>query len=367
MRIPFLDLTLQHRSLLHEINRSIKKIFQSSAFLGGAETETFKKLFSQVTGARYTIPCSNGTSALYIALKACGITPGNEVITVPNTFIATAEALSLAGARIKLVDIDEKTHTIDIQKLKKALSSRTRCILPVFLYGLPCDMEKVMSLARKYRCRVVADACQAHGALFPYRGKRKKAGTVAEMSAFSFYPGKNLGAAGDAGAVSTDDPKLAETALMIANHGIRKNRYYHNSEGFNFRMDNLQSAILNIKIPLLQKWNARRREIAGLYIKSFKKAGIPVPLCPKGYTHVYHLFVIRVRNRDDLQKKLLEQGIQTGIHYPVPIHLQKAYAYLGYRKGSFPVSERLSREVVSLPIYPEMTDAQVAYVIKQVI
>ena len=367
MKVPFLNLKLDHERLMPAISSSLKKVFQSSAFLGGKETEKFLKLFSTVTDARYTIACSNGTSALYIALKALGLKPGDEVITVPNTFIATAEALSLAGASIKLVDVDEATNNMDISKLQKAVTKKTRIILPVFIYGLPCNMQAIMSLARKYRCHVLADACQAHNARFPYQGKQKKAGTIADMTAFSFYPGKNLGAAGDAGAISTDKKHLADKARMIANHGIGKNRYCHDCEGFNFRMDNIQAAVLNIKIPFLKKWTARRQKIAAAYTQAFQDKGIISPFCPKGYSHVYHLYVIRCKNRAKLQNTLNEKGIQTGIHYPVPIHFQKAYSYLGYKKGYFPVSEKLSSEILSLPIFPEMTDKQVEYVIDNVV
>jgi dTDP-4-amino-4,6-dideoxygalactose transaminase len=368
MKIPFMDLALQHRKLSKKISSSFSNVIKKSSFLGGDEMERFKKLFSSgISGAKYTIPCSNGTSALYVAFKAAGMKPGDEVITVPNTFIATAEALSLVGAAIKFVDIDERTYNIDIVQLRKKISRKTRFIVPVFLYGLPCDMGSIMAAAASFRYQVIADACQAHGATFPYRGKKMKAGTVAKLTAFSFYPGKNLGAMGDAGAIATDDKDLAEKAMMLVNHGISKNRYFHDVAAFNFRMDNIQAAVLNTKIPLLRQWNKRRQEIARMYTQSFKKSGIISPLCPDGYTHAYHLYVIRTGDRDVLQKKLLDAGIQTGIHYPVPIHLQKAYRCLGHCKGDFPVSEKLAQEILSLPIYPEMTDPQVKYVIKNVL
>ena len=305
MKVPFLDLKLQHKNLQKKLNISLSRVFSSAAFLGGNETEKFKKLFSSLSSSIFTIPCSNGTSALYIGLKAAGMKPGDEVVTVANTFIATAEALSLAGASIKLVDVDKDTYNMDINKLEKILSKKTRFIVPVFLYGLPANMEAIMSLARKYKCKVIADACQAHGSIFPYNGLSKKAGSVADCSAFSFYPGKNLGASGDAGALTTSNKAIAQKAFMLANHGISKNRYQHECEAFNFRMDNIQAAVINIKIPQLQKWNKARRKIASLYSKAFKNTSFKIPVFPKGYFHVYHLYVIQVKNRDELQKKLM--------------------------------------------------------------
>jgi len=293
-----------------------------------------------------------------VALKAVGVKPGDEVITVANTFIATTEAISLAGARIKMVDVDEQTFNMDPEKLAKAITKKIKAIIPVHLFGLPVNMDPILKIARNHNIKVVEDAAQAHLAVY----KGQYAGTIGDIGSFSFFPGKNLGCYGDGGAVLTDNPVYAKYMKMYVNHG-REKKYTHILEGFNFRMDTIQAAILNVKLKYLKAWTMTRRKNAKLYDKHLKNIEeIRIPYIEKDYHHSFHLYVIKVKQRDALLEHLKRNGIMAGIHYPIPLHLQKAYKYLGLKKGSFPVSEKLAKIILSLPMYPELTENQIKFI-----
>jgi dTDP-4-amino-4,6-dideoxygalactose transaminase len=359
--IPFLDLQTVHRPLLSEILSAWESILRSAAFVGGPEVEGFEKEFAAYIGARHSVGLSSGTDALCLALKAVGIRPGDEIITVPHTFIATTEAITQAGATPVFVDVDPKTATLDPSQIEDAITPRTRALVPVHLYGQPADMDPILEIAARRGLRVVEDAAQAHGAT--YRGRA--AGCMGDIACFSFYPGKNLGACGEAGAVTTDDGELAARVAMMRDHG-QPRKYYHEVEGWNARMDALQAAALRIKLRHLDKWNAARQACATLYDSGLANCGVEIPERAPDRDHVYHLYVIRHAERDRLQDELQRSGVCTGIHYPIPLHLQKAYARFGFAKGRFPVAERWAERALSLPIFPEMRDDQVDYVCEAV-
>ena len=355
--IPLVDLRAQHDSIRDELSGAITQIIDTSAFIMGPAIKQFETSFADFCGATRAIGVSSGTSALHLALWALGIGTGDEVITIPHTFIATAEAISMRGAKVVFVDIDPESYTMDVSKLEAAITPRTKAIIPVHLYGHPTDMDTLLAIARKRGLKVIEDCAQAHGA--EYRGRR--VGTMGDVGCFSFFPGKNMGAMGDAGAVTTDDDAIAAKLAKLRNHG-REGKFEHEMVGYNERMDNLQAAILNVKLPHLNDWNARRRAHAAQYCRELAGAGIALPSVKPGCAHVYHLFVIRHPRRDDLQKFLKERGIATGVHYPLPLHLQPAYADLGHKQGDFPATEAAARQILSLPIYPEMTADMVAEV-----
>lgn len=368
MKIPFVDLKAQYKSIQSEIDRAIAGVIEKSAFIMGDDVNDFENEFAGFCGAKYCAAVGNGTDALYLALRGCGINRGDKVITVPNTFIATTEAITLAGGEIVFADIDKKTYNIDPQKLEDLLKKAEReysthnplptAILPVHLYGQTAEMDAICEIAGKYGIKVIEDSAQAHGAL--YKGRR--AGNLGTASAFSFFPGKNLGAFGDAGAVVTNDEKIAKYVRMARNHG-RIEKYEHEFEGVNSRLDTLQAAILRIKLSRLDKWNEKRRKNAEKYISILGDIDeLTLPFVPEWITPVYHLFVIRHTNRKALSESLNKAGISTGIHYPAPLHLQPAYRYLGYRKGDFPVTEKMADEILSIPVYPEMTDEMINFV-----
>jgi dTDP-4-amino-4,6-dideoxygalactose transaminase len=366
--IPFVDL----KGLLHEIynpiDESFTDIITSSAFVMGKYVKDFEGAFSRYIGVRETIACNSGTSALILPLLAYGIGPGDEVITVPFTFIATAEAISFVGARPVFVDIDEKTYNIDPTKIEEAITDRTKAIIPVHLYGQTAPMDPIMEIAEKYNLIVIEDACQSHGALYysERNGKWMKAGSIGHAAAFSFYPGKNLGAMGEGGAVTTNDPDIAEKMRSLRDHGSFQ-KYYHHYKGLNLRMENFQGAVLLSKLPHLDEWNEKRREKARIYDRLFRDVeGVITPYTAPYSRHIYHLYVIRVRKRDELRNYLSEREIGTGIHYPLPLHLQKAYSDLGYGEGSFPVSERVAREVISLPMFPTLEERDIERVVEAV-
>ena len=363
MQVPFLDLPQQTEALRTEIDAAFDVILKRCDFVGGEAVRQFETAFAEFCGAQFTVGVSNGTDAIYLALRALGIGPGDEVITVPNTFIGTTAPITRTGARLRFVDVNPHTLNIDVQKIERAITPKTRAIVPVHLYGQPADMQAILHIAREHDLLVIEDAAQAHGAR--YRGK--VVGGFGHMACFSFYPGKNLGAFGDAGAVVTNDEALAETVRILRDAG-RISKYEHVEEGFNHRLDTLQAAALNIKLKRLPRWNQRRRDIAARYRGHFVEREAIQPVTePAGFEGVYHLFVVQVPERDRVQKRLAEAGIQTGIHYPIPLHLQPAYRYLGYRQGDFPVAEAAAQRVLSLPIFPEMTDAMVDYVAEQLI
>ena len=357
MKIPFVDLKAQYSSIKEEIDQAISNVIQESAFIGGKYAKAFEEDFADYVGVKNCVGVGNGTDALYVALKALGISEGDEVITVANTFIATSEAITMTGAKVVFVDCDKETYNIDVDKLEQAITSKTRAIIPVHLYGQPAEMDKIKDVAKKHNLYVVEDAAQAHGA--EYQGQR--IGTIGDMACFSFFPGKNLGAYGDAGAVVTNDDELARKARMFANHG-RIEKYNHEFEGTNSRLDGLQAAILDVKLKHLDKWIERRRTIAGTYDAALKDIVI-TPSVLSDVKHVYHLYVIRIKNRDRVKELLAEKGIATGIHYPIPLPFLKAYSYLGHKPADFSIAYSIKDEILSLPIHGDMTDEQVEYVI----
>ncbi len=362
MKVPFADLKAQYQTIKKDIDKAMKTIIDSAEFIGGSPVKDFEANFAKIQSAKACAGCSSGTSALFLALKALGVGPGDDVITVPNTFIATSEAITECGARVKFCDINPDTFTMDPSKLEKAITKKSRAVIVVHLHGRMAEMDTIRKIADKHKLFVIEDAAQAH--LSQYKGH--PVGHYSHAACFSFYPGKNLGAYGDAGAVCSHDEKLVAKVKMLANHG-RIKKYEHLIEAYNHRLDAFQASILNAKLPYLKKWTERRRAIAKQYSKKLKDI-VKVPLDDKDHYSVYHLYVIRTSasERDKLQEHLTKAGIQTGIHYPLPLHLQPAYSYLKLGKGSFPASEQSSREILSLPIYPEMTDKQVEYVIRKV-
>lgn len=358
MKVPFLDLQAQYQTIRAEIAIALQKVLDDAAFAGGPYVAQFEKEFALCCRCQHAIGVSNGTAALWLALRGLGVGPGDEVITVPNTFIATAEAISLCGAKPVFVDIDENTYTMNPALLEAAITSRTTTIIPVHLYGQMANMDAIMAIAKAHGLFVIEDACQAHGAT--YQGR--PAGSIGEAGCFSFYPGKNLGAYGEAGAVVTNDAELAAKIKLLRDHG-QPQKYHHNLIGWNGRMDGLQGAILSVKLKFLTSWNEARRSHAQLYRALL--AGLENVILPReaiDAKHVYHIFAIRVQNRDRVLKALAEKGIQCGVHYPIPLHLQEAYHFLGLRPGSFPIAEKCAAELLSLPMFPELAKPQIEHV-----
>jgi len=406
--IPFLDLKTPHQKLESELVEVFRDCLRNASFIGGPRVQAFEEEFAQFCETKYCIGVNSGTDALRFALIAAGIGPGDEVITVPNTFIATTEAISQSGASIGFVDIDERTYNLDPNKLEdylkkrkpvtgnrkqdKArsqesgtrnqernlnpeschLSPRPRAIIPVHLYGQPADMDAIEEIAERYELIVIEDACQAHGALYFSKKEERwrKAGSMGLAAAFSFYPGKNLGACGEGGAVTTNNEQIAQKIRMIRDHGQAK-KYYHDMEGYNGRLDTIQAGFLSIKLKNLPEWNEKRRQNASLYTKLFSEHStlntvLTPPFAPSWAKPVYHLYIARASKRDELQKYLGEKGIGTGLHYPIPLHLQKAYAGKGYKDGDYPVTEKVSKEILSLPMFPELNQEQIEYVVEKI-
>ena len=355
--IPLVDLKAQYRSIKDEIDEAVARVLERADFIQGEDVLLFEEEYAASCGATHAIGVSSGTQALHLALLACGIGPGDEVITTPFTFIATAEAVSYVGARPVFVDVDPATCNLDPALIEAAITPRTRAILPVHLYGRPADMGRIMDIARRHGLKVVEDAAQAHGAL--YRGL--KAGAIGDAGCFSFYPAKNLGAYGDAGMVVTSDPDIGQRVRRLRDHG-RTDKYEHLTVGYNARLDTLQAAILRVKLRRLEDWTQQRRAIAAQYCELL--ADLPVQVLEDNdfIQCVYHLMVIRTPYREQVRDDLHRQGIATGIHFPIPLHLQPAYRHLDYREGSFPQSERASQEVLSLPLYPELSHDDVLQV-----
>jgi dTDP-4-amino-4,6-dideoxygalactose transaminase len=355
MNIPFLDLAAPHIELEEELIAVVRKALRTAHFVGGEEVDSFEKEWAAYCGARYAIGVSSGTDALRFALLAAGIGKGDTVVTVPNTFIATTEAISQTGAGIAFVDIDERTYNLDPKKLEEYLETHApvKAVIPVHLYGQMCDMDAILGLAGKYGFTVIEDACQAHGAEYfsKKQNRRFKAGSMGRAAAFSFYPGKNLGACGEGGAVTTGDPEIAQRVRMLRDHGQAK-KYYHDFEGYNGRLDAIQAGFLRVKLRRLDEWNAGRRAAATRYAELLSGTPAILPYEPEWSRAIYHLFVIRLAGRDALQTQLNAAGVGTGLHYPVPLHLQNAY---GYQSGSFPVTERVASEILSLPMFPQLT------------
>jgi dTDP-4-amino-4,6-dideoxygalactose transaminase len=355
MNIPFVDLKAQYRTIKPEIDVEIAEVVESCWFVGGPKVKRFEENFASYCGARYGVGASSGTSAIHLALVALGIGPGDEVITPVNTFIATGEAISHSGARPVFVDVEDDTQLIDPGLIEAAITSKTKAIVPVHLFGQPADMDAIRAIADKHGLKIVADAAQAHGS--DIDGDRIK--ILGDATTFSFYPGKNLGAYGDAGMVLTDDPDLAGKMRMLADHGSPE-KYRHIAEGWNYRLDAIQAAVLDVKLRHLDSWTENRRSRAARYDAAFADTDAVRPVVESpGRRCVYHLYVVRVADRDSLGGGLRERGIASGIHYPVPLHLQPAYDYLGHKKGDFPVAERCGAEIISLPMFPELTDEMV--------
>jgi dTDP-4-amino-4,6-dideoxygalactose transaminase len=361
--IPIIDLAAQLARIRAEIDEAVERVLDSTAFVGGPDVRELEREFAAFCGAADACAVANGTDALQLALRAHGVRAGDEVVTVADTFIGTVEAILLAGARPVLVDVDEATHTMDPARLEAAITPRTRVILPVHLYGHPAEMTAIGAIASRHGLPVLEDAAQAHGA--SWQGRR--AGALGHAACFSFYPTKNLGAYGDAGMVTSSDAQFLARVRQIANHGAGRDRYEHVVLGTNSRLDTLQAAILRVKLRHLERWNAERRERAALYAEALRGVpGVVVPLERPGARSAWHLFTIRVRERDALAEHLRSRGIASAIHYPRPVHLQPALAWLGSRAGDLPVSERLAREVLCLPLYAELDPADVARVAGEV-
>ncbi|NOZ64830.1 MAG: DegT/DnrJ/EryC1/StrS family aminotransferase [Caldiserica bacterium] len=364
MKVQVIDLKKQNMKIWEELSPRIEGLFQESRFILGKEVEEFERNFASYCGTKFAVAVNSGTSALLLSLLAHGVGKGDEVITVPFTFIATVEAIVFSGAKPVFVDIDAKTMTIDVGKIEQAITPRTKAIIPVHLYGEVCDMNPLREIAGKYNLSLIEDACQAHGA--EYLPRAKKAGSMGDCGCFSFYPSKNLSAWGEGGMVTTDDEEIAEKVKMLRDHGSGK-KYYHKMIGLNCRMETLQGLVLNCKLKYLDEWNERRRAIARQYTEAFQNIdAICLPFSPSYSRGVYHLYVIRTSERDELKNFLQEKGVGTGLHYPLPLHLQDSLRYLGYQEGAFPVSERTAREIISLPLYPEMEEVEVKYVIDSI-
>jgi dTDP-4-amino-4,6-dideoxygalactose transaminase len=367
MNVPFLDLKAQYNAIKEEIAAALEHVLEKTAFAGGPFAAQFEKEFAEFCGTKYAIGVGSGTDALWAALVAADVGPGDEVITVPDTFIATAEAISVCGGRPVFVDVEERTYNMDPSKLEAAITPRTKAVIPVHLFGQTADMAPIMEIAHKHGLRVIEDACQAHGA--QYKGRR--AGSIGDAGCFSFYPGKNLGAYGEAGAVVTNDDGIAERIRMFRDHGQQK-KYHHAMVGWNARMDGFQGAVLSVKLKYVDSWNESRRENAAAYGKFLASGanGMILPVEADYAKHIYHIYAVRVKDRDTLMDALGKKDISTGIHYPIPLHLTGAYCSLGYKEGDFPVAEKCAAEFVSLPMYPELREEQIRYVaetIKQIL
>ena len=364
MKIPFLDLKSQYEAIKDDIDQAIQDVLDSCAFAGGRFVEQFEKSFATFCQCEYAVGVGSGTEALWIALLCLGIKSGDEVITVPNTFIATAEAISFCGAKPVFIDIDERTYTMDPNLIESAITPRTKAIIPVHIFGHMADMDPIMEIAQANNLFVIEDACQAHGA--EYKGRR--AGSIGDAGCFSFYPGKNLGAYGEAGAVVTNNKELAENISKFRDHG-QSEKYYHTMVGWNARMDGIQGAILDVKLKRLSNWNEARRKNAAIYDNLLVDLdGIRIPQEADYAKHVYHVYAIRVQNRDELMKTLAENEIYCGIHYPLSVHLQTAYSELGYKHADLPIAEKVALDFLSLPMYPELKiehQKQVAYKIQE--
>ena len=362
--IPLVDLKKQCQNHQEEFLNAIERVIKSAAFILGSEVEIFEKSFASFIGSKYAVGVASGTDALHLALRAVGIGAGDEVITATNTFYATAAAIELVGARPVLVDCDPRTYLIDVAGIEKAITQKTKAIIPVHLYGQVAPMDVILTIAKQHNLVIIEDACQAHGAA--YKGKR--AGTFGHAAAFSFYPGKNLGAFGDGGAVTTDDEVISERLCALRNYGSSK-KYYHPQFGINSRLDSIQAAILNVKLRYLEEWNAARVHAAQRYQRNLEThPEIVLPARAPNSTHVYHLFVVQVSgDRNRILAHLSYEGIQCGIHYPIPLHLQHAYTYLGYQKGDFPIAERVADKILSLPMFPEITDEQIDIVCERLL
>jgi dTDP-4-amino-4,6-dideoxygalactose transaminase len=356
--IPLVDLQVQYRALKPEIDAAVSRVLDNAQFILGPAVSAFESDFAQYCGVTEAVGVSSGTSALHLALLAAGIGPGDEVITVPYTFVATVAAIEYAGAKPVFVDVEPDYWTMDPGAIEAALTPRTKAIMPVHLYGQPADMDPILEIARRHHLTVIEDAAQAHGS--EYKGRR--CGSLGDLACFSFYPGKNLGAYGEGGAVVTDDAAMAKKIRLLRAWG-EETRYEHKFRAFNYRMDGIQGAVLGVKLKHLEHWTEARRAHAAEYGRQLAGTRVRTPRERPGVRHVYHVYVVLLSERDHWRARLAEAGVQTGVHYPIPVHLQPAYRDLGYVEGDFPVSEAAARQVLSLPIYPELTSAQIGEVV----
>jgi dTDP-4-amino-4,6-dideoxygalactose transaminase len=352
--IPFVDLRAQYHSIKDEIDAAVSGVLESTQFVLGKEVAAFEEEFASYCAARYAIALNSGTSALHLAFLATDVGPGDEVITVPFTFVATVAAIRYTGARPVFIDIEPESYTMDVNQLEDVITERTKAIVPVHLYGQPADMDPIMKIAKRHGLVVIEDACQAHGAEY----KSRRVGSIGDLGCFSYYPGKNLGACGEGGMVVTNNPDHARTIRMLRDWGAER-KYHHQLQGYNYRMDGFQGAILRVKLRYLEKWTEARRAHAALYDQLLGNGDLQAPMEMPYGRHVYHVYAPRVPSRDAVQQQLHERGIQTGIHYPIPVHLQEAHADLGYGPGDFPWSEQAAQEVLSLPMYAELSDEDI--------
>jgi len=357
LQIPFVDLGAQYADIRHEVSQAMEKVLAKSDFILGHDVELFEEEFAAYCEAKYAVGVDSGTSALELILRAYEIGPGDEVITVANTFIATVLAIAMVGATPVLVDINRDTYNIDISRVEAAITERTKAILPVHLYGQPAEIDPLLAIARKHNLLVIEDACQAHGA----RYGTQRVGSLGNAAAFSFYPAKNLGAYGDAGMIVTNDTKVTHAARMLRNYG-QSTKYHHEMAGYNRRLDTLHAAVLRVKLHYLDSWNAARRQHAATYNELMVNAGLVLPREASACESVWHLFVVRSQQRDELQAYLGRHGIATGVHYPVPVHLQPAFANLGYKPGAFPITEQYAKQILSLPMYPELSIGMIEHI-----
>lgn len=362
MTVPFVDLKEQYKSIKEEMDVAIQRVLDSTAFVLGDEVEAFESAFAEYTGAKFCVGLNSGTAAVQLAVSACGISTGHEVIVPANTFFATAEGISTAGATPVFVDADPVSYGIDVNKIESAITERTRAIMPVHLYGQSADLDPIFEIASRHNLDVIEDAAQAHGS--EYKGKR--VGAQGRAGCFSFYPAKNLGAYGEAGAVITNDENVALRIRLLRDHGSLR-KYHHDIIGYNFRMEGMQGAVLGVKLKHLDNWNSMRRAHAAGYNELLKDSELLLPREMDYARHVYHLYVVQTGDRDALQQALNKAGVQTGIHYPIPIHLQSAYASLGHKQGDFPESERQARRVLSLPMFAELTYEQIEKVAESIL
>ncbi|MDO8603487.1 MAG: DegT/DnrJ/EryC1/StrS family aminotransferase [Candidatus Omnitrophota bacterium] len=363
MKVDIFTLKKQYDEIKDELKGPIEKVMTSGAFILGEDVGLFEKEFAAYCDVKYGIGVNSGTDALFLACLACGIGKGDEVITPTYTYIATSFGISIAGATPVFVDTEEKTYNIDISKIEKAITKKTKAILLVHLYGHPADMDPVIEIARKYKLKVIEDCAQAHGALY----KNKKVGSLGDAACFSFYPTKNLGAFGDGGMITTNSEEVKDRALLLRDYG-RKGRYENIIKGYNSRLDTLQAAILRVKLKHLDEWNEKRRKNATLYTKLFKetKMDITLPYEADYAKHIYHQYAVRIKNRKEVMEKLADKGLCPLIHYPIPVHLQECYKELGYKRGDFPVAEKYCEEIMSLPMYPELTTEEIKYVVEAI-
>lgn len=360
--IPFVDLKAQYATIKDDVNAAIQRVLESCHFTLGPEVVAFEEEFAHYCSAQYGVAVNSGTSALHLALLAAGVGPGDEVITIPFTFMATVSAIQYAGATPVFVDIDPETYTMDVKLLEGAITKKTKAVIPVHLYGQPADMDPLLAVARAHGLTVIEDAAQAHGA--EYKGRR--VGSLGDMACFSFYPGKNLGAYGEGGLVTTNDPSLTRTLRMLRDWGAEK-KYEHVLKGYNYRMEAIQGAVLRVKLRLLEEWTEARRAAAARYNRAFDGSGVQTPVAAPYARHVYHIYAVRTAQRARWQEQLHAKGVSTGIHYPIPIHLLPAFADLGHAAGSFPHSEKAAKEVLSLPMFPELSQQQIDETVEAVL